>query len=433
MRKTFKIFIALILGLLCFSALFQNATAVDNPQLISSNATCGKFDSRYFEIKVDPAVSGSYTDGYVHVDVTVTGDSVSFVSDVGLDAVFVKGGPGGNLYTYDEETEAGNLHAPLNLKNKNNKYYGLSHINFCYDAEVQIGKTANTSYTRTFDWNIDKTVSESALNVLTGQSSDVAYLVSVTKTGFHDSDWNVEGTITISNPTLMAATLTSVSDILSDPLNVDVICDVEFPFVLGRNQSLTCTYTSPLNSGDDRVNTANVNTSGKVGGNTISVPVVFGEPSALIHNTVAVEDTMTGPLGVVAGDTNFSYLHTFVCDADAGNHENTATIVQTGQSASASVVVTCITPPAPSPIPNLLAQWCSPGYWKNHTTNWPIPPETSYNGVFDPDLSGNPSLLTVISSPSTYGGPTTNSVADYLSDNDTRINFTGERIDNCPL
>jgi hypothetical protein len=38
---------------------------------------------------------------------------------------------------------------------------------------------------------------------------------------------------------------------------------------------------------------------------------------------------------------------TFTCDADQGSHPNVATILETGQSASASVSVNCEVPPDP--------------------------------------------------------------------------------------
>jgi len=95
--------------------------------------------------------------------------------------------------------------------------------------------------------------------------------------------------------------------------------------------------------------------------------------------------------------------------------------------------------------PPVTTTWCSPGYWKNHLDAWSVTNQNrpysflSTLGIagFPAPLSkkapaGDPSLVTVISDPSTYGGPATNSVADYLS----FIAFgtpIGSGIEGCPL
>jgi len=72
-------------------------------------------------------------------------------------------------------------------------------------------------------------------------------------------------------------------------------------------------------------------------------------------------------------------------------------------------------------------QWCSPGFWKNHLNAWtkadqdklysslgagraPLSKKAPTSGA-----GSNPTLLQVLQSPDVYGGPATNSVADYLS------------------
>ncbi|WP_030692855.1 hypothetical protein [Streptomyces globisporus] len=93
------------------------------------------------------------------------------------------------------------------------------------------------------------------------------------------------------------------------------------------------------------------------------------------------------------------------------------------------------------------AEWCSPGYWKNHPAAWGptgVSPDTLYSSVFGapPPRSPNgvrnnaptdPSLFVVVSNPQWYGGGAANNVADYLSDHHPDINYQGVRVDNCPL
>jgi hypothetical protein len=94
--------------------------------------------------------------------------------------------------------------------------------------------------------------------------------------------------------------------------------------------------------------------------------------------------------------------------------------------------------------PPVVTTWCSPGYWKNHLDAWSTADQNklySTLGSWAAPLSkkaptsgpgSNPTLLQVVSDPSTYGGPATNSVADYLSN---KIFGTpiGSGVESCPL
>ncbi|MFJ3831764.1 hypothetical protein ACIPWI_27890 [Streptomyces sp. NPDC090046] len=90
------------------------------------------------------------------------------------------------------------------------------------------------------------------------------------------------------------------------------------------------------------------------------------------------------------------------------------------------------------------AEWCSPGFWRNHPEDWPVPTDTLWSASIGGTLpdrtpSGiangaptDPSLLYLLEHPQYYGGDDTNTVADYLSIQ-AGLNFTGARVDNCPL
>jgi hypothetical protein len=86
-------------------------------------------------------------------------------------------------------------------------------------------------------------------------------------------------------------------------------------------------------------------------------------------------------------------------------------------------------------------EWCSPGFWKNNAasfgaTQWPVPTDTKYNAVIDPDLAGDPSLLDVLESPNAYKGAAFNSVATYLSIEkglNVVLDENGNPVHNCTL
>jgi len=331
---------ALLLGMLSLTTPTE-AASVD-PDFVAGNPSCQ--DLGYaFGFKVDPPDGGTYDiDGINTVTVTTDGTYFDWSSTLGIDAVIAKGGPNANLYVYDPPAEATSdtdLHSPINPNN--NKPFGLSHIEFCYDYEVEVEKTAETSFTRTFNWTIDKSVTPETWDLFTGDSGTSEYTVTVTKGDFTDSDWAVSGTITIDNNTPLDATIDSVSDVVSPNIGANVDCGVTFPYTLTSGDTLECTYDTPLPDGSDRTNTATVTTSGPVGGGEAEADVIFGDPTTVVNDTINVSDTFAGNLGGFSDSGSTQYERTFSCDGDEGQHDNTATIVETGQSASASVTVNC--------------------------------------------------------------------------------------------
>jgi uncharacterized repeat protein (TIGR01451 family) len=124
----------------------------------------------------NPVISDS-KDG---VTITVDDPLFDWTSQIGIDAVIVKGGDNANVYFYDEATSDTGLHAPINPNN--NQPFGLSHIEFCIDEEdeapdLDITKTASTtqvteggafSYTIT----VENTGDASATNVVVTDDLD---------------------------------------------------------------------------------------------------------------------------------------------------------------------------------------------------------------------------------------------------------------------
>jgi LPXTG-motif cell wall-anchored protein len=131
--------------------------ATTSSSLVAGNATCSELapaGASWTEFKVEPVASGTFPDGplTVTIDVTETDDGPVFdwTSNIGVDAVFVKGGPGGLLYVYDppaESTGDTGLHAPVNPDN--DKFFGLSHLSFCYDVDQATTTTTEATTTTT--------------------------------------------------------------------------------------------------------------------------------------------------------------------------------------------------------------------------------------------------------------------------------------------
>jgi len=357
------------------------------PTSISGNPTCiDVAGPNAIELKVDVngVPNGFYTDGALEITISNSdGTYFDWASNILIDHVVVKGGPNANHYDYTPggEDEDDGLHAPINPSNGNP--YGLSHASFCYTPRLDISKTADTELTRTHEWDIDKYVYDEvtatwvkhvSLDILSGASQDVDYEVRVTKTGSTDSGWMVTGTITMHNPWGTDATVTSITDVISQLGETDVTADVVCPgMTVPAGESLQCTYShaAALANGDDWLNTVTVVSTGIEGGQATAIVDFSNATVTDVNDEVNIYDTLEGIeafLGKLSDSFTFEYSHTFVCDGDAGTHANIADIRETGQDDDASVTIDCI----PVDI-----EACTPGFWRNHTDLWPAPYTTA--------------------------------------------------------
>lgn len=359
-----------------------------SPVTYPGNPTCRDlFGSDYHELRVDPGVSGTFTDGYLNVTVAVTetpaGPTFDFTSNRLVDAVFAKGGTnGGNLYDYrPAATLAGNdLHAPR-VNDKNDAWAGLSHINFCYQLRLDVTKTAATTVKRTWTWDVAKTGSETALLLQQGQSYLVDYGVTVSAASA-DSDRTVSGTITAANATGVAATVTGVSDLLGS-VAVTPDCGVAFPYTLVAGETLTCTYSytnnDPAVLPATGLNTAAVTTTGTVKGGEATAPWDFAAYtlSDEIDECVTLTDSLNVGLGTVPvcaadlvnGSKTFSYaldMKDYATECGETLVDNTATLTagdsgaQNSASHTVAVTTDCVT-----------GCTLTQGYWKTHSSVGP--------------------------------------------------------------
>jgi len=149
MRRRVAAGVAVVAGAIGIVAAMPASATTDDPEKIDGNPTCAELAPEgveWTEYKADPVVAGTDGDGTLEVTITLGDDdggpTFDWTSNIGVDAVFVKGGSGGNLYTYDEHTGGSGLHAP---ENSSRTYAGLSHISFCYDADGTTPSTPTTT------------------------------------------------------------------------------------------------------------------------------------------------------------------------------------------------------------------------------------------------------------------------------------------------
>ena len=234
----------------------------------------------------------------------------------------------------------------------------------CAGADLTVQKTATTSFTRTYKWKITKSVVAPTTVTQAGGSTAVfGYTVNVAGDGYVDSAWVVSGTITVTNPNDWQDVTVSLADSLPG-------CTLDSTTVtVPKSHSVDVGYSCPRPDGSSGTNQAtatwNTNTFPTPHGSaTAAAGFAFTAPTNEVGKTVTVSDTFNGSTGTLGTVTypspgTFSYSRTVtVPAANCATYPNIATIVQTGQSASASVTVCASTL---SPLTGAVTM----GFWQN--------------------------------------------------------------------
>lgn len=386
---------ALLLGTAMVGAL--PAVAVDSepvsddgvtPMYVDDNPSCTDLGFAY-GFKPDGNTGGTYPLAGGEVSYSTDGTYVDWTSTVGIDAVIVKGGPNANAYVYDPPDESmgdSGLASPINPNH--GRPYELSHLEFCYDYEVVVTKTADTSLTRSWDWDIEKVADATELTLSDGQSYFVEYSVSLDATAT-DSDHAVSGTISVHNPAPGPATITGVTDVVSGPVAADVDCGVTFPYVLAAGATLECEYSADLPDAAARTNTATATTSGPVGGDSGTAAVDFSMATVTeVDECVDVSDSLAGDLGMVCASDlpkSFTYSldiseHLVPAGPSAGCGEYTVPNVAsflTGDTSASGLASWSIDVTIPCNVGCTLTQ----GYWKTHSDRGPAPYDADWGNL----------------------------------------------------
>ena len=242
-------------------------------------------------------------------------------------------------------------------------------------ADGTLKVSAHTSVTRTYTWSITKTAHTPSVTVAPGGTFQETYDVTVTNTGYVDSNWAVSDGIAYSSSTPFTPTGvfaqaeqggTPIPTTTGDPTDKSDTCSQRF------NTSVTdlyCAWSATPTSGAAGSVTAGVNF---LGGGSVqtTTPFDFTNPETInaVNSCVDVNDTLAGPLGQVCigqHSQTFSYTLTLPAPSSCGTTDvsNTASLDDSAvhpSSATAVVHVTVTCPPPPTGCTLTI------GYWKNH-------------------------------------------------------------------
>jgi hypothetical protein len=323
MHITTRSLIAFFTSVLMISSSVKGVLAASVvPEFVDGNPTCQDLGYTYgFKPGTSNGVPEDNPEGTfnlpgddtntVTIDPNATGLD-AWSSTLSMDAVIIKGGPNANVYRYNpESTSDSSLSTPINTSNDD--LYGLSHVEFCYDYDVQVSKTAEPYFSRTWDWTIQKTGDISNATLSIGQNQLINYTVTVNST-HQDSDYGVSGEVAIYNPDPNNPSIIStIVDTITENIPADLDCEVSFPYELGPKNTLTCTYNESLPDGSDRTNHAVVTTTeaSKVGGGGTSKAFTFVDPTTKIDECADITDDKKDYLGELCGTTtNHEYEYT---------------------------------------------------------------------------------------------------------------------------
>ncbi|HKX75877.1 MAG TPA: LPXTG cell wall anchor domain-containing protein [Acidimicrobiia bacterium] len=175
------------------------ATHVE-PELVTGNENCEAATGleEIFRDESNPITSGSHDidgDGDDDIYITVSGSTFNWSTDEGLliAAVFVKGGPDGNLYDYRPggATSDTGLHAPVNPAN--GQFFGLSHITFCAPDETT---TTTEEETTTTTVEETTTTTEEETTTTTVEETTTTTVEETTTTTAEETTTTAEATTT---------------------------------------------------------------------------------------------------------------------------------------------------------------------------------------------------------------------------------------------
>jgi hypothetical protein len=302
-KTTVFVLLALLLSLATVSgsALAQEpvgpSTPVSDGGVVpvhwTDNPDCADIGN-YFGYKDD---GGPFTGS-----VDVTGDGVNDISwessdgyylswsspEFGIDAVIMKGGNNANVYGYDEGLGDSGLASPINPNTS--QPYSISHVEFCFDYELEVSKTAEGTYDRTHTWDIEKSVNPTSQSGFAGDPLGWIWTVDLSES-YEETNFAVDGTITIYNPAPVSVDF-SVADKIDGSIVASVDCGGGAASgTVAAHSSTSCDYSAGEADGIDGTETSNEATVSSsttgVGDGTATKDIDW---EATVYNGTAVVD-----------------------------------------------------------------------------------------------------------------------------------------------
>ena len=154
---------------------------------------------------------------------------------------------------------------------------------------LMVTKTADTSFTRVYDWTLVKQATQTKITTAADQAT-FTYNVTATKSGQNDSNFMVTGDITVTNPN--ATAISGVT--IADQIQGGPTCTVQggIGATIPGNGFLTVPYTCSVIADSPATNVATATWTGGVSAGEVSF--AFGKPTTTFNDSVDVTDAFNG-------------------------------------------------------------------------------------------------------------------------------------------
>jgi len=223
----------------------------------------------------------------------------------------------------------------------------------CVEDELEVTKTVQASFGRSYDWLIDKSVDDTHVELTGDGDATFHYTVKATPDGWTDSGYTMGGTISVTNPNTYAdgAVTAQVTDVpeVGGGATCTVAGGQSVTLEPGQTRTLSyaCSFTGRPQDG---TNSATATWTGPDQEQRSSwsgaVPVSF-TPTGGANREVEVTDSLTTDSVIGTAYWNAEREPTVIeyhltHDGEEGrcvDYTNTARITQTGQSDSETVTV----------------------------------------------------------------------------------------------
>lgn len=203
----------------------------------------------------------------------------------------------------------------------------ITDIEFCYDYELRVNKTAQGLFDKLVQWAIEKHANPENITALAGQVANTTYTVTLVK---HEADaqYRVVGTVTVENPSPLQINVTVTDTVSPSQPEADTFINCPNNGVIAPYASIECHY-AVLNLTDTDVflNVALVTASDGVGHGTATAPVVFDYSGLVVGDpdTLFLEDQVDGEsavfLGTFSDSIEFNYTTGYVCPIDQNEYD----------------------------------------------------------------------------------------------------------------
>ena len=192
----------------------------------------------------------------------------------------------------------------------------------CKLPALQVKKTAEASYDRTVEWELDKSVAPASFSGGPGDMFSSIWTVVATKSETF-GNYEVTGTISIKNPAAITQSFI-VSDVLNDGTLAAVDCDLATPGnqafgSVSPGYTLVCTYVAFPAGGTATLNTATVSAVGNKD-QVATAPVNFVE-NLIGYDEGTLSDPRFGFSQAISSSTTKTFDENFECPAaDSGKY-----------------------------------------------------------------------------------------------------------------